>query len=139
MADTKRSRIGRTEARPERRRRAHSAAFKRRIVKLTLEPGASVAAIALEHGLNTNLVFKWRRQYLRYLAKATGAEPALLPVTITPTAKRIAPVVRDVDVTPERARATGCIELELPGGRVRLEGGVDRDTLRLVVHLLGGR
>jgi len=32
------------------RRRVHSEAFKRRLVELSLTPGASVAAIALEHG-----------------------------------------------------------------------------------------
>jgi len=41
----------------------------------------SVAAIALEHRLNTNLVFKWRRDHLRELAGAVEA-PKMLPVTI---------------------------------------------------------
>ncbi|WP_422584862.1 transposase, partial [Polaromonas sp.] len=33
-------------------KRRHSAAFKRKLVKLTEEAGASVAAIALAHGIN---------------------------------------------------------------------------------------
>ena len=34
--------------------------FKRRVVAETLEPGASVAAVARQHGLNANMVFLWR-------------------------------------------------------------------------------
>jgi transposase len=41
----------------------------------------SVAQLALEHGLNTNMVFKWRRE-LR-AGRLDGAT-ALLPVSVTP-------------------------------------------------------
>ena len=40
---------------------------KRRIVEETLVEGASVARIALTHGLNANLVFTWRRLYQKGL------------------------------------------------------------------------
>lgn len=42
-------------------RRRHSAAFKRKLLERIEQPGASVSAVALEHGVNANLVFKWRR------------------------------------------------------------------------------
>jgi transposase len=42
-------------------KRRHSVAFKRKLLKLIERPGASVAGVALEHGVNANLVFKWRR------------------------------------------------------------------------------
>jgi transposase len=45
-----------------RRRRTHSKQLKSEVVAACAEPGASVAAIALARGLNTNLVHKWRRQ-----------------------------------------------------------------------------
>ena len=38
-----------------------------RIVEQTLKPGASVARVALAHGVNANQVFSWRRQYLQGL------------------------------------------------------------------------
>ena len=51
---------------PERRvRRWRSVAEKRRIVELTLVPGASVALVARAHGVNANQVFKWRREFER--------------------------------------------------------------------------
>ena len=49
-------------------RRRFSAEFKQGVVEETLVPGASVAAIALRHRLNANLLFKWRRRYLRQTA-----------------------------------------------------------------------
>ena len=47
------------------RRRVHSEAFKRQVVELSLVPGVSVAAIALEHGINANLLFGWRKAHLK--------------------------------------------------------------------------
>ena len=46
-------------ARNRGKRRSYSKAFKRRVVAETLEPGASVAAVARLHGLNANMVFLW--------------------------------------------------------------------------------
>jgi transposase len=36
---------------------------KRRIVELTLDPGASMALVAWAHAVNANQVFKWRRAF----------------------------------------------------------------------------
>jgi transposase len=45
-------------------KRRHSAAFKRKILELVEQPGASVATVALERGVNANLAFKWRKAKL---------------------------------------------------------------------------
>ena len=51
---------------PKRRvRKRRSVAEKRRIVELTLQPGASVALVARAHGVNANQVFKWRWAFER--------------------------------------------------------------------------
>ena len=54
---------------PRRRtkRQHYNPASKRHLVELTLVPGASVARIALDHRINANIVFRWRRQYLHEL------------------------------------------------------------------------
>lgn len=44
------------------KRRRHDASLKQAVVEQCAEPGASVASIALAHGLNANLVHKWRRE-----------------------------------------------------------------------------
>ena len=42
-------------------RRRHSEEFKARVLGACAQPGTSVAKVALTHGLNANLVHKWRR------------------------------------------------------------------------------
>ena len=42
-------------------RRRHDDELKSKVLTLCEEPGASVAAVAQSHGLNANLVHKWRR------------------------------------------------------------------------------
>ena len=43
-------------------RRSWSLEERQRIVEEALAPGVSVAAVARQHGLNANLVFKWIRR-----------------------------------------------------------------------------
>jgi len=45
-----------------RRRRRHSEAFKAQVVAECARPGVSIAAIALHHGLNANLLRRWVAQ-----------------------------------------------------------------------------
>lgn len=61
------------------RRRFWSASEKRRIVSESFAPGVSVAAVALRHGINANLVFKWRRDP-RFCGG--GPSPSFLPVAV---------------------------------------------------------
>ena len=127
-------------------KRRHSVAFKRELVKLTEEAGASVAAIALAHGINANLLFKWRRtQATRPARRKPAAQAILLPVTMAslPPASAIidlpmpmpmpAPAAR---ASPARAAATGSIEIEVGGARVRLRGSVDAASVRCVLQAL---
>ncbi|MFO1219651.1 MAG: transposase [Burkholderiaceae bacterium] len=60
-----------TQAGPKRRR--HAEAFRRELVERSLQPGASVSGIALENGVNTNMLFRWRREHLR--GKRLAAPP----------------------------------------------------------------
>jgi transposase len=123
------------------KRRTHDAAFKRHLIELTLVPRASVAQIALDHRLNANLLFKWRRNHLRSIAQSL-AKPAsaMLPVTVVEPEG----TARTLSVMSERrahasTSAAGSIEIDLPLGRVRLKGGVDREALRIVVDVLSRR
>lgn len=43
------------------KRRRHSPELKAEILKACQEPGTSVASVALQHGINANLIHKWRR------------------------------------------------------------------------------
>jgi transposase len=53
------------------------------VVEETLEPGASVAKVALRYGVNANQVFHWRRLYRDgKLGTAPANAIKLLPVSV---------------------------------------------------------
>ena len=65
------------------KRQRRSAEEKRRIVEATLVPGASIARVAREHGVNANQVFQWRYEYRKQTSGARSeAKAKLLPVTL---------------------------------------------------------
>jgi transposase len=61
-------------------RRVHSAEFKTQVLSECRQPGASVAAVAIAHGLNPNIVHKWLSgQGLKRMA-VSAPKPAALGV-----------------------------------------------------------
>ena len=58
-------------------RRVHSAEFKARVLSECRQPGASISAVAIAHGLNTNVVRKWLPG--RGLKRMGAAMPATAP------------------------------------------------------------
>ena len=67
------------------RRNRFSPEFKWRLVQQTLLPGACVAQIARENGINDNLLFNWRHLWRNGGLQPPGEhETSLLPVTLTP-------------------------------------------------------
>jgi len=115
-------------------RRRHSEVFKRGLVERSLQPGASVSALAQEHGINANLLFNWRRLHLRALAAKPAAplHPALLPVTVVSEL----PIVAPSPATPPARAPSGTIEIEIGGARVRVRGNVDDTSLRGILRAL---
>ena len=111
------------------RYRRHSLEFKRTIAQRCLGPGASVAGVALAHGVNANLVRKWIGKYRAGEYGEIQAGVTLLPVTVSESAATSAP-------TQPAPKATGHIEIDLPSGRVRVHGRVDAETLRAVLASL---
>lgn len=114
-------------------RRKHSEEFKQQLVERSLEPGASVAAIAQEHGINANLLFNWRRLRLRAEAPIVeeAAPPTLLPVTV-----QMEPAAKTNKAAAPRP-SSGVIEIDVGATRVRLRGAVDEASVRCVLRLLG--
>lgn len=79
-------------------RRRHDDELKAKVLSECSVPGASVAQVALVHGLNANLVHKWRRQ----AGGATVTAPEMttfIPVTMAPS---VAPVVDDIKIELRR-------------------------------------
>ena len=105
------------------KRRQYSEALKRQMVAETQAPGASVSIVARRHDVNSNQLFRWRRQLLPKAAVESGA---MLPVAVAPDEDR-----------PRQTDREGVIEIAFGcGARVRLRGEVSSETLRQVIELL---
>lgn len=121
------------------KRRYRSTEEKLQILAEATAPGASVAAVARQHGMNANLIFGWLRLRNAGLLQQDATTPPLLPVTVTmPT------VLPDPDSRPQpghatRAQSTGHIAVEIGGVTVRVHGRVERDALSVVFAALRAR
>ena len=63
-------------------RREYSAAFKALVLEQTREPGASVAGVALSHGLHPNMVHRWLREQRVKREQAQPQTPAFVALPI---------------------------------------------------------
>jgi transposase len=127
-------------------RRRYDAASKERLVAACLEPGVSVSRLALEHGINANLLRKWIKH-----AKEAHPQPsstsAFIPVVAADNSLAIQSSVPDMAATrcDERLAASermgrlsslATVNASLPNGvKLTLECGVD--ALTAVIGALG--
>lgn len=85
-------------------RRRYSAATKAQVVAACDEPGASVAKVALAHGINANVVHRWRRLTREgKAAPARTGEFIALPLMLAP---ETAPASEDIRVELRRGPLT---------------------------------
>ena len=108
-------------------RRQHSAELKAKVLAACSEPGVSIAAVALSHGLNANLVRKWR---VGRGLKRTGITAAPAMPVATPTSPTLPPLAAQARFLP--------IELSAPSAAARtvVAGGADTaHRAEPVVHI----
>lgn len=97
--------------------RTYSREFKAEMVSACLRPGASVAALALSHGMNANVVHRWLKEHARtgcHQLKGLETSP-----TVTPSVAPVAFVQLPLPAAaaePERQS----IEVELRKGALTL-------------------
>lgn len=149
------ARIPRVEVitRGERRRR-WSIEQKREIVAASLRPEARPADVARAHGINTGLLYTWRRQLLEgQLSEAVQRLPSFARVELATSADQrdiagpssVGPAqeMRGSGRVARRAEPPmpgGLIEIVLPGGVcVRVDADVDSRALRRVLSALEAR
>lgn len=117
-----------------RRRRRHSAEFKSAVIEEGLRPGVSIAAVALAHGLNANLLRKWVIDgEHRLAAPAPVAAPALdTPPTPAPTFVPLAlpAPADDAEIRIELQRGGTTVKLVWPASALRDCAAWLRDWLR---------
>ena len=103
-------------------------AYKESLVERCLQPGASVSRVALDHGINANLLRKWIDK--RVLSASAVATATLLPVTID---ARPQPQPSTAPA-PGTKPSAGLIEIEIGRVRVRLRGAIDTERLGVVLE-----
>jgi transposase len=90
-----------------RRRRVHSDEFKADAVAAALQPGMSMASVALARGINANLLRRWVREAevppAKALAKAAPTASAFVPVRL-----------------PEAVTSVGDIRIEVRRGAMTI-------------------
>lgn len=108
-------------------KRRYDPEAKRELVEACLQPGVSVAGIALEQGLNANLLRKWIDGYRKGTASVMPNLPASLPA--------FAPVV---PITPPEPTGCPTLSVTLPNGvKLDLRGVGPADLPPLLTCLAG--
>jgi transposase len=119
------------------KRRRFDSQAKRELVQACLQPGVSVARMALEHGLNANLLHKWIRQHQRERERggeaagaAGSAMPAFVPVVAVNRVESVPP--KPEHATDRRKRSEPARALPLPAALPTLTADLPNGvTLRL--------
>lgn len=112
---------------PNSQRRVHGAEFKAQVLEECRLPGTSVAAVALAHGLNVNLVRKWligrglKRAGLAAPRQITTTAPAMQFVPVELAEARVIEPRAACEAEPQRsAAAEPPIHIELRRGSAQL-------------------
>ena len=107
----------------------YSPEFKHRLAVAACDPGVSVSKLAQDHGININMLFKWRRDLRAGLLTGSATDDTrLLPLVLKPSP----PPAKPVSGT-SRASA---IEITIADATVRVCAGTDAALLRLVLQSL---
>lgn len=113
-------------------RRSFTEEFRQRVVAETEQPGASIAGIALAHGINANVVHKWRSRLLER-RRRPAEDIGLLPIAVMPEPEAVRTTIAAA------TEAAGTLKIELPRARIEIVGAVDLDALQTVLAALRSR
>ena len=100
----------------ERPRRRYDLSFKQKLVRQTYETHASLATIAAEHGINSNMLWRWRKQY----------EAGELGLISQPELLRV----------QQAQPSDDCIEIYIGDAKLVLRGNPEVSLLRKAIEAL---
>jgi transposase len=111
-------------------RRQYSEAFKAQLVAECDAPGASVAKVAMSHGINVNVVHRWRQlaRDAQTPVRAKTGEFIALPLAVPHAAPHAAPIAAPLaaPVAAPAALASACTPADI---RVELRRGATAMTI----------
>ena len=103
-----------SEVQPARRRR-HSAAFKAEAVKACMQPGVSIAAVALHYRLNANLLRRWVAAQEELDAAEQARQSMIVPTAeFVPLPLDTSDTTASQDIVIEVRRGSAVITLRWP-------------------------
>lgn len=122
------------------KRQRRSIGEKRKIVEQAMLPGASIARIAREHGVNANMVHYWRKLYREgRLGQNNTTSVHLLPVSVSeaaPSSVVQSAMTLSAAAAVVPASTAGVIYIEFAKINLRIENGADAALLRVVLETL---
>lgn len=106
--------------------------FKARVVAECTRAGSSIAGVALDHGLNANMVHRWLDEYEAGIgwAKRVGREGGFVEIAMEPSA-----VMQEHAVS--HALPNGFIEIEVTRGKSRISIKWPVDAASACATMLG--
>ena len=97
-------------------RRFYSPELKTQVKQECRQSGASVAGVALSHGINANIVHRWLREPAPSALSVQSQANAFVPVTLNDSAPGPAPHAEpDIRVEVQRANTTIIVNWPLQG------------------------
>jgi transposase len=117
----------------QRPRRRYDLSFKQSLVRQTYETHASLATIASEHGINANLLWRWRSQYEAGELGLISQQPVLLPVEVKQDSCTLKP---DSHASQSATLLESCIEIYIGHAKLVLRGNPETSLLRKAIEAL---
>lgn len=117
-------------------RRRYPVEYKCQVVQESMAGGASIARVALAHGINANQLHNWRWQYRRGDFGPITEGPVLLPVQIKAVSVQAQHQPTKIIDGQESPVSSGQIELTFPSARLVIHGAADLPTLCCLVQAL---
>jgi transposase len=107
-------------------RRRYDEGFKTQILAECDAPGASVAKVAMSHGINDNVVHRWRQLAREAGAASRPVAPAFIPVALPAPAQACAAA----DIRVELRRGATTVAITWPGVALGELAAFTRELLR---------
>ena len=98
------------------KRRFYSPELKLQVVDACTHPGASIAGVALQHGINTNIVHRWIREHSQGMLVVQPQ--AFVPITLStepePALTKPVAVAATAEIRMELRRGTSSVTVMWP-------------------------
>lgn len=123
------------KAAARRTRRTHAPEFKAQVIEACLQPGVSVAAVALANGLNANYLRRWVKEHREQSAgNATGAclvvSSQVKPAALVPVTVQAPDVAGPGEIRIDIRRGATAVQMAWPVTHAAMLGPWLKDLLR---------